>query len=329
MNRKKFLTTLLGTSTLVGTSTFISMDGFSSIANALSHGSDNEGNAGELATFGAIHLNNTNLEKASHFWTQVVGMELRKKEQDRAEFGTSEKTLVVVHEVAKNRFKKGYSGLYHIAIHPPNKAAFAKMIYRLNENNYSYSPIDHSMSQSIYLDDPDGINVEFALETPERFKRVITEGGIFMETSDGSIRSASDRLDMKSVMEHLDEKDLSKPIDSETYIGHIHLYANNVAQSNSFYKSLGFTQFNLLPQFRYADVGAGGKYKHRIAMNSWHGDNRPLAPTDNAGMKHYELIFKSKDELLNGLKNIESYTEKDGKYWMLDPTGNMLCLSHA
>lgn len=322
MKRKQFIVNILGTTAL------LSMDGFSSIAGALSENNKLENESSlEIASFGAIHLNNTNLLKSIDFWTTIVGMRLRKLESKFAEFGTEKETLVVVHEAAKKPCQKGFSGLYHFAIHPPNEVEFANMIHRLNENNYPYSPVDHTMSKSIYLDDPDGINVEFTLETPERFKRVVTGKGIAMEGTDGVIRPASAQLDLQEVMKNLKDKNISKVISEETKIGHFHLYANNVDASNQFYKNIGFSKFNYMPEYLYADVGAGGDYKHRIAMNSWHGINRPLAPKENAGMRHFHIIFASDETLKKGLANITDYTAKDGGYWANDPTGNKIFIT--
>ncbi|MFK8036776.1 MAG: VOC family protein [Crocinitomicaceae bacterium] len=319
MKRKQFLVNILGTTAL------LSMDGFSSLAGALAQNNETQTNSSkEIATFGAVHLNNTNLVKSIDFWTTIVGMRLRKLEAKKAEFGTEKETMVVVHESAKKRFQKTYSGLYHFAIHAPNEPEFANMIHRLNKNKYPYSPIDHTMSKSIYLDDPDGINVEFTLETPERFKRVITEKGIAMEGTDGVIRPASARLDLEESMRHLKDTNIFKVISDDTKIGHFHLYANNVDASNEFYKKIGFAKFNYMPEYLYADVGAGGDYKHRIAMNSWHGINRPLAPKENAGMRHFHIIFKSDDTLKQGIANISDAQLKDGGYWLTDPTGNKI-----
>lgn len=283
--------------------------------------------SGELATFGAVHLNNTKLEEAISFWTKIVGMKLRHVTDVVAEFGTDTETLVIVHQSAKTPFKEGYSGLYHFAIHAPNKNEFAKMLYQLLVNKYPCSPTDHTMSKSVYLNDPDGITVEFTLETPERFKRVISEGGLGMEDADGSIRPASARLDVDAVLKHLINEDLSKTIAKGTRIGHIHLYAKDVSQLNDFYKKIGFVQFNDLPQYRFADVGAGGAFQHRIAMNAWHGTNKPLAPQENAGLRHYQIIFKSREKLMMALNNIPNYEEKDDGYWVVDPTGNHLRLN--
>lgn len=321
MKRKKFIKTILGTSIFIG------MDGFSSIVNAFA-GTPQPASLAEIATFGVVHLNNTSLEKATEFWTKIVGMQLRNITKEVAEFGTETQTLVVVHQTAQKSYQEGYSGLYHFAIHAPDKHEFAKMLYRLMVNNYPCSPTDHTMTQSVYLTDFDGITIEFALETPERFKRVITKGGLRMEGTDGVIRSASTPLDVEAVLKHLQDKDISKVIHKDSKIGHIHFYAADVTASNTFYQQLGFQEFNYLPQFLYADVGAGGIYQHRVAMNAWHGQNRPLAPKENAGLRHYQIIFASQEKLAQALKAVTLYEEKEDGFWVSDPTGNVLLLTH-
>ncbi len=321
MERTDFRTTMMRASML------LTMDGFSTLANAMTNINQEHDKLGRFASYGAIHLNNTSLEKSTHFWTKIIGMKLLKSSKDSAEFGTENQTLVVVHQSAKTPFRKGYSGLYHFAIHAPNLAEFASMTNRLIANNYPFSPVDHTMSKSIYLDDPDGINVEFTLETPERFKRVISRRGIQMEDSEGNIRSASDYLDINEVLQALTDPNVNKIISNDTYLGHVHLYANNVTQSNLFYKKLGFLQFNDLPEFKYADLGAGGAYQHRVALNSWHGINRPLAPSESAGMRNFHIIFNTQKKLKQALSNITGYEEQDGGYWVFDPTGNKVLMT--
>jgi catechol 2,3-dioxygenase len=73
-------------------------------------------------------------------------------------------------------------------------------------------------------------------------------------------------------------------------------------------------------------VGAGGEYKHRIAMNSWHGQNIPLAPQGNAGLNHYNILFESESKLKEALLKAGKHEKKDNGYWLIDPTGNRLCL---
>lgn len=323
MERKQFIKSILGTTLL------LSMDGISTIANAITlQNAKNAIKSDEIACFGAVHLNNTSIERAIAFWTKVIGMKLRSQSELIAEFGTEDKTLVVVHRTAKSAFKEGYSGLYHFAIHLPSKQELAKAIYRLNQNKHAYSPIDHTMTQSLYLTDYDNVMVELALETPERFKRVITEGGLFMEDADGTIRAASAPLDTDEILKSLNEKDLTKIIGNDAKIGHIHFYAQDVAGNNEFYKKLGFTQFNFFSHYKYADLGAGGVYQHRVAMNSWHGNNKPLAPLTNAGLNHYHIVFKTKEQLQKAVSAVDNAIEKEGNYWATDPTGIKILLTH-
>lgn len=280
----------------------------------------------EPITFGPVHLNNTDLNIAIDFWTRIVGMKLRGTTKELAEFGTEVQTLVVVHQTAKFAFKEGYSGLYHYAIHAPNAREFARMIQRLIDNDYAFSPIDHTMSKSIYLRDPDNILLEFTLETPERFKRVVSEHGLYMEATDGTIRSASDALNVNEQLKALTDKNTNLPLHNDTKIGHIHFYASNLERTNTFYKELGFIQFNYLVQYKYADVGAGGEYKHRVAMNTWHGTNKPFAPEGNAGLRHYSIIFDAASKLKEALNNVTNYEKNKEGYWLTDPSGNKLCI---
>ncbi|SOE23400.1 catechol 2,3-dioxygenase [Spirosomataceae bacterium TFI 002] len=323
MHRNQFIKTILGTSILA------SLDSFSTFSQPISNTMKEQQHSERFATFGAIHLNITNLEKTTQFWTKIAGLKLRKTNDKSAEFGSESQTLVVVHETAKTNFQKGYSGLYHFAIHLPNKAAFASIMYRLIALKYPHSPVDHTMSKSIYLDDPDGINIEFTLETPERFKRIVAEGGLRIEGSDGKVRSASDYLNVNEVMAELEDKDINKTISNDSYIGHLHLYANNVANSNTFFQNIGFNSFNYLPQFMYADLGAGGAYQHRIALNSWHGMNRPLAPSESAGLKNFHINFTSKEKLNKALQGVSSYEETESGFWINDPTGNKILLTNS
>jgi catechol 2,3-dioxygenase len=324
MKRKQFITGILGTSIL------LSMEEISTLVKAKSlEDAKSFDVKDDIATFGAVHLNSTSIEKAIPFWTNVIGMKLRSETDSVAEFGSESKTLVVIYQTATASFKEGYSGLYHFAIHLPNKEEFAKAIYRLQQNKYAFSPIDHTMTQSLYLNDFDNVMVELALETPERFKRVITEGGLFMEDVNGTIRGASAQLDTEEILKSLIDKDLSKILIENTKIGHIHFYANNVALNNEFYKKLGFNQSNYFPQYKFADLGAGGPYLHRVAMNSWHGNNKPLAPITNAGLEYYHIVFKSKELLEKAVQAIGNTEVKDESYWTKDPTGITINLSHS
>lgn len=272
----------------------------------------------EITSFGPIHLKVTNLEKATLFWTTIAGLKLRSSNENTIEFGSESKTLVVVHNSAERSYLNGYSGLYHFAIHVPNEAELASVINRLNQRGYPYSPVDHTISKAVYFKDMDGITVEYTLETPERKASNATEG---------SKMSRPKSLNVNEILQKLEDNDIEKIIDDESFIGHIHFFAKNMEKSNEFYQKMGFTQNTNKPQMVFTDLGAGGDFGHRIAMNSWHGVNRPLAPNDSAGLDHFQLIYKDKEKLNQVLESLSDYEETTDGYWIKDPTGNNILLN--
>ena len=63
-------------------------------------------------------------------------------------------------------------------------------------------------------------------------------------------------------------------------------------------------------------------------MNSWHGMNRPLAPKESAGLRHFQINYKNKEKLREAIDNATNYEEKNDDYWLSDPTGNKLFLTN-
>lgn len=285
--------------------------------------------AEDLMSFGAVHLKITDMKLSLDFWNRIIGLDILSSFPDRIVLGTSIRPLVVLYPIAKHVFQDGFSGLYHFALHAPDISSFASIIARLQDHQYPFSPVDHTMSKSIYLRDPDGIQVEIALETPERFKSVLTTGGLFIEDSDGTVRAAASPLDMQEILDALPVDAASRIVSDELKVGHIHFYSSDVNKSNSFYRQLGFLQFNYLPDFLYADLGAGGVYQHRIANNAWHGLHRPLAPVLNAGLLKYEIIFASKYLRDKAVTNISKEINEDGYWSAMDPSGNKVILLYA
>ncbi len=320
MKRKRFL------SGMIGASVIFSLEGLSSVVSGVLDDRANNRNDMEIAKFGVVHLRCTSLKNTIQFWTEVVGMQLRFQNNTRAEFGTSSKTLVSVIQSATMPNSANYSGMYHFAIHTTSELEFARMFNRLRYQGYPCSPTDHTMSKSVYLSDPNGITVEYTLETPERFKRVDTSRGLAVEDVDGKLRGAAEPLDVNAILELIPKGEGPQPISEQSYIGHIHLYSKNVEASNEFYQSLGFKEFNFLPSFKYADVGAGGAYQHRIAMNSWHGYDKLLLPEAHAGLDYYEIIFQSKDYFEKAVK-VTNATSVDNVAILQDPTGINIQLS--
>jgi catechol 2,3-dioxygenase len=282
----------------------------------------------ELATFGPVHLNVTHLERSIRFWQDYIGMKVRNAGSAYTELGTDKSTLVVLYPTAKAPYKNGYSGIYHLAVHPSNEGEFARVLARLIAKRYPISPTDHTMSKAIYMTDPDGITVEITLETPERLERVeFGNRGPVAIDKDGTVRSASAPLDVQSVLKALPDKDIDRALPDDTKVGHVHLYVSNLDAANQFYKNLGFLQNMYEPRYSAADLGAGGAFGHRVALNTWQSLNKPQAPEGTAGLRFYTIIFDIPERLKTALQFLPAaQAQKDG-YLVADPAGNKILLT--
>ena len=128
-------------------------------------------------TFGPVHLEVTDLGRTARFWETLFGFESREGQDGSVEIGAAGETLIVLHGGAIAPVRRGHSGLYHLAIHTPDERDFARLLKRFSDLRYPASPTDHTFSKAIYLDDPDGINVEVTLETSERYRGARTGPG--------------------------------------------------------------------------------------------------------------------------------------------------------
>ncbi|WIB36069.1 VOC family protein [Curtobacterium sp. MCJR17_043] len=226
-----------------------------------------------------MHLEVTDLGRSTAFWTDVIGLVLRSESQDEVELGTKAQTLVTLHPGAQTGFLQGHSGLYHLAVHPPTEADFARILLRLIRVGWQISPTDHIMSKAIYLLDPDGITVEITLETPERLRGFhFDDNGPYVLRQDGSRSNGREPLDVRAVLAALPDDDTTLPVPEGTKIGHVHLYVGDLEAAYGFYRTFGFNQAVWAPRFHMGDLGGGGAFNHRIAVNTWQGIGAPQSP---------------------------------------------------
>ncbi|RRA47689.1 VOC family protein [Acidipila sp. EB88] len=276
----------------------------------------------DFITFGPVHLEVRDVERTAHFWQELAGLERRATDGGLIEDGTKDATLLVLHGGARTSYKQGHSGLYHLAIHAPNARDFARMLKRFIDLDYPIAPTDHTFSKAIYLDDPDGIKIEFTLETPERFRGVRPVGNrLAFIGADGVERPGAYALDLEKVFDAYEPGSEREPAADGTKIGHIHLYVGNLDQSHEFYRSLGMQSARYWPPMQVADLGAGGPFKHRIAINTWQGINAPPAPIGTARMRHFEMQVTTSEHLQAALMANPHAVDSDNCYELIDPAG--------
>jgi catechol 2,3-dioxygenase len=127
---------------------------------------------------GHVHLKVADLERALAFWRDVLGFELTQR------YGTEAVFLSAGgyhHHVALNTWEsrggapppRRATGLYHVAILYPTRAALADALRRVDAAGVELEgAADHGVSEALYLRDPDGNGVELAWDrAPEQWPR--------------------------------------------------------------------------------------------------------------------------------------------------------------
>ena len=86
----------------------------------------------------------------------------------------------------------GSTGLYHVAILYPTRAALADALHRLVQAGIPLQGAsDHGVSEALYLGDPDGNGIELYVDRPE---------DQWPRTPDGELQMVTRRLDLQNLL---------------------------------------------------------------------------------------------------------------------------------
>lgn len=122
---------------------------------------------------GHVHLKVADLDRALGFYCDVLGFELMQRMGSGAAFISAGGYH---HHIGLNTWESkggrppapGTTGLFHLAILYPTRAALADALRRLISAGISLDGAsDHGVSEALYLRDPDNNGVELYRDRPE------------------------------------------------------------------------------------------------------------------------------------------------------------------
>lgn len=137
---------------------------------------------------GHVHLKVADLDRALAFYCGVLGFELKQRYGRQAAFVAAGGYH---HHIGLNTWQSrggtrpamGTTGLFHVAILYPTRAALADALRRLVEAGYPLDGAsDHGVSEALYLEDPDGNGVELYWDREEKDWPRTADGGLAMDT---------------------------------------------------------------------------------------------------------------------------------------------------
>ena len=146
---------------------------------------------------GHVHLKVADIERSLAFYTGVLGFELMQRYGEGAAFVSAGGYH---HHIAMNTWESlggsppppGSTGLFHLAVLYPTRAALADALRRLAAAGIALDGAsDHGVSEALYLRDPDGNGVELYWDRPrEEWPR----------QPDGSLAMVTRRLDLQALL---------------------------------------------------------------------------------------------------------------------------------
>ncbi|MGI9476254.1 MAG: VOC family protein [Hyphomicrobiaceae bacterium] len=149
------------------------------------------------ARIGHAHLKVADLDRALMFYCGVLGFDLMQRIGDDAAFLSAGGYH---HHLGLNTWDSkggsapapGTTGLYHVAIVYPDRAALAIALRRLDQAGVALTGAsDHGVSEALYLDDPDGNGLELYWDrAPEDWPR----------NEDGTLAMFTRKLDVAKLL---------------------------------------------------------------------------------------------------------------------------------
>lgn len=139
-------------------------------------------------TIGHVHLKVADLERAIGFYRDVLGFELTQRYGRQAAFLSAGGYH---HHIGLNTWQSeggappppGRTGLFHLAILYPTRAALADAVRRVLEAGVALDGAsDHGVSEALYLRDPDDNGVELYRDRPREEWPRSADGAVAMTT---------------------------------------------------------------------------------------------------------------------------------------------------
>ncbi len=153
---------------------------------------------------GHVHLKVADLERSLRFWRDVLGFEVTQRYGAQALFLSAGGYH---HHIGLNTWESaggsapahGTTGLYHVAILYPTRAALADALRRLIAAGVALDGAsDHGVAEALYLRDPDDNGVELAWDRSAEqwprdgagrlamFTRALDLEGLLAESAEGA-----------------------------------------------------------------------------------------------------------------------------------------------
>jgi catechol 2,3-dioxygenase len=237
---------------------------------------------------GMVNLRVRDLDLVTDYYRDVIGLTVMARSMMGALLGAGGVRLLnLQRREAAPREARNAAGLYHTAFLMPTRKDLARWLVHAAANKVPLSGFaDHLVSESVYLDDPEGNGIEvYADRTPDSWK-----------WENGSVAMATDQLDFDSLLALTDTRtpNYAKAPD-DLRIGHMHLRVGDLEQADRFYGGA----IGLEPTRKRSGAAflSSGRYHHHLGINVWQSAGAGPRDSTAMGLAWFSLEVAS-DEML-------------------------------
>ena len=231
---------------------------------------------------GRVTLQVSNLDRSIAYYGDVLGLRpVEQRERHRqVEMAPSGGTPVLLElrerSGATPASRRGAFGLFHFAVLLPDRSALGRFLRHALDRGAVSGLADHSVSEAVYLYDPDGLGIEVYADRPRSSWRVAAGRELHMTT---------EPLDVTGLIMAGGERQWDAA-PAGTMMGHVHLHVGHLGRADAFYhQGLGFDK--TVWSYPGALFFSAGGYHHHLATNTW-ASPQAAAP-DQARLLSWDL----------------------------------------
>ena len=278
--------------------TLLHLAGASSLTAAATAAAQAEGTAGSVAgpTFanrtpmriGMVTLRVRDLDLVANYYRDAIGLTIMQRTATGARLGSGGVPLLdLERREGAARAARNAAGLYHTAFLMPTRKDLARWLVHAATNKVPLTGFaDHRVSESIYLDDPEGNGIEvYADRAPELW-----------QWDSGTVTMATDQLNIDDLLTLTNPRisDYAGAPDG-LRIGHMHLRVGDLDRADRFYSGA----IGLDPTRKRSGAAflSSGRYHHHLGINVWESSGAGQRDSAALGLAWFSLEIESQEIL--------------------------------
>lgn len=260
----------------------------------------------------------------SRYYQDTLRLKVLAQSAEEVMLGVANEPLLYLTSIPDAGFEDPTSaGLFHIAYLMPSRVDLARWLVHAAVAKIPLDGFaDHSVSEAIYLTDPEGNGIEVYSDRPRDQ----------WQWKDGIVTMGTKELDIDAIAALTDiSKDTYDTAPDGLRIGHIHLRVGDIDEANGFYRDLLCFAATSAARDNAAFLSSGG-YHHHVAVNTWRSAGAGGRDSSKTGLGWFSLTIS--DPLLYE-KQLKRFNTAGigghvpGGYIAMDPWGTEVRLIKA